>query len=871
MRSHLGVGGTGQDRLNEAPQARCIAEPTGTGDDQLTVTHEPAPGRARLEAAVDVEMLTVEQRRGGVSAHQHQGAAAMRRHGSPSSLGQRSSDPSCLIAAHGGPRRPRRRRRQHGDPVTRVGAHHERRELASRSRVQTAADDEHLDGLRPTRPDVFPVRRRRNACCNGRGRPGEQRPTARRPPAGADPVEIIGRRCIDDGHGRLVAIEPSDQLGVRADLRDICCPSRNEMVDGPAPPDRVPRVAAGGRVGNGHSVDDHDTVPTGSTGRWQRRHQEHRAADRPADRHQLVGPVAAQGRVDLVHDDIGAHRFDDLDDAHASLRSREVPRGEVDDEQIVVIDAGGLEPRPGAHHGAHRPTRSFGELTGDLERSRAVVGGHEHPSHGGRDPTVVGHTDEVSGTTTRYDAVVVGAGPNGLVAACTLAAAGRSVLVLEAGSTVGGGCRSAELTVPGAVHDVCAAVFALAAASPALTSIDLERLGVEWVHPDAPLAHPLDGGRAAVLHRDLDATVASLGADGRSWRRLVEPGVRGWERLLDDVLGPIVSLPRHPVELGRFARRALVPATRTVRRFHTDEAAALFGGCAAHAFLPLSAPFTTAFGLLLALAAHTVGWPVARGGAQTVPDALARRLVELGGEIRVGTRVRSFEDLPPHRVALFDTDPGQMAAIAGDELPARYRRALERYRHGPAAFKLDLALDGPVPWAAEVCHSAGTVHLGGTVAEIAAAEADVTAGRMPDRPFVLVVQPSRFDPSRAPEGVHTVWTYAHVPHGYAGDAAEAIERQLERFAPGVRDRIIGRHTMAPADFASYNPNDVGGDIAGGAHNGLQLFARPTRSLRAYSTPNPAIWLCSASTPPGGGVHGMSGANAAARVLAGPLR
>jgi phytoene dehydrogenase-like protein len=469
------------------------------------------------------------------------------------------------------------------------------------------------------------------------------------------------------------------------------------------------------------------------------------------------------------------------------------------------------------------------------------------------------------------DAVVVGSGPNGLVAAVTLAAAGRSVHLVEAEPTVGGGCRSAELTLPGHVHDVCAAVHALGVASPAITSLGLERHGLTWVHPEVPVTHPLEGDRGAALLRSVDETADGLGADGRAWRRLFGPLLADWDRVLPHILGPVLAVPRHPLAMARFGVRALPSADLVRRRFDGDEAAALFGGCAAHAFLPLTRPLSSAFGVMLALSAHAVGWPVVRGGSQVLADALAARLVELGGTIETGRRVRSLDDLPPHRVALFDTDPRQLAAIAGDALPARYRRRLQRYRYGPAAFKVDYALAGPVPWRHEPSRRAGTVHVGGTFAEIRAAEAEVSAGRMPERPFVLVAQQSLCDPTRAPAGRHTLWAYAHVPHASGVDATEAVERQIERFAPGFRDLILARHVMAPADLEAYNPNYRGGDIAGGSHGGTQLVFRPTVRLRSYVTPNPAILLCSASTPPGGGVHGACGRNAAERALAGPLR
>ncbi len=467
------------------------------------------------------------------------------------------------------------------------------------------------------------------------------------------------------------------------------------------------------------------------------------------------------------------------------------------------------------------------------------------------------------------DAVVIGSGPNGLTAAVTLARHGRSVTVLEAADTIGGGCRSAALTLPGYVHDVGAAIHALGAGSPTMTALPLERHGLGWIHPEIPLAHPLDGGRAAVLHRALERTTAGLGDDGAAWRRLFEPLVADWDRLLPGVLGSVLSRPRHPLAMARFGLVAVPPASLVVRRFGSEEAAALFGGCAAHGFLPPSHLLTSAFGTLLVLSAHVVGWPVAAGGSQAIPDALAAHLRELGGTIETGRRVERLSELPPHRVVLFDTNPAQVASIAADRLPARFRRRLQEFRHGPAAFKLDYALDSPVPWTNEACRRAGTVHVGGGVAEMASAERDVARGRMPDRPFVLVAQQSLADPSRAPAGKHTLWAYAHVPPGYSGDATDAIERQLERFAPGFRDVVLARHVTSPADFAASNPNLVGGDIAGGAHDGLQLVLRPT--IRTHGTPDPSLLLCSASTPPGGGVHGACGEAAARRALAGPLR
>lgn len=462
---------------------------------------------------------------------------------------------------------------------------------------------------------------------------------------------------------------------------------------------------------------------------------------------------------------------------------------------------------------------------------------------------------------------MVGSGPNGLAAAVRLAREGRSVVVLEAAPTIGGGTRSAELTLPGFVHDVCAAIHAMGVSSPAFSADVLGSHEVTWLWPEIPLAHPLDGGRAGVLYRDVNLTVASLAqGDGGRWRRLIGPLARSWDRLLPQLLGPVLSVPRHPLVLGRFGLHALQPATMTARRFRTDEASALFGGCAAHAMLPLTAPLTSAFGLMLAAGGHASGWPVAAGGSQAVADALAARLVELGGVIRTGVTVRSMADLQPHRLALFDTNPAQLASIAGDELPVGYRDRLRRFRHGPGAFKIDYALDGPVPWTNDACRRAGTVHVVGTFAELVAAEADVTAGRMPAKPLVLVSQQSLCDPSRSPAGKHTLWAYAHVPHGYDGDAADAIENQIERFAPGFRDLVLARHTSGPADLAQHNLNYVGGDIAGGAHSGLQLVFRPTVALHPYATPNPKLWLCSASTPPGAGVHGMCGWHAAGRAL-----
>ncbi len=449
-------------------------------------------------------------------------------------------------------------------------------------------------------------------------------------------------------------------------------------------------------------------------------------------------------------------------------------------------------------------------------------------------------------------AAVIGSGPNGLAAAILLARAGHPVIVYEGAPSIGGGVRSAELTLPGFVHDICSAIHPLAVSSPCFEQFPLAAHGLEWIHPDAPLAHPLDDGTAVVLERSIETTARSLGSDGPAWSRLFEPLASAWPRLRHDVLAP-PHLPRYPLLMARFGLRAILPARSLAEDlFHGAPARALFAGIAAHSVMPLESRPTAAFGLVLAIAAHAAGWPFARGGSQRIADALASCLRSLGGEIRTSSPVTALPDAP---IVLCDITPRQFLSIAGDRLPDDYRRDLARYRYGSGVFKVDWALDAPIPWTARECARAATVHLGGTLEEIAEWEAHFTG-----RPFVLLAQHTLFDPSRAPAGKHTVWAYCHVPHASAADMTDAIESQIERFAPGFRARILARHVFTPAALERYNPNLVGGDISAGASDLRQLFLRPTRSL--YSTPLQGVYLCSASTPPGGGVHGMCGYYAA---------
>lgn len=467
---------------------------------------------------------------------------------------------------------------------------------------------------------------------------------------------------------------------------------------------------------------------------------------------------------------------------------------------------------------------------------------------------------------TDYDSVIVGAGPNGLAAGIRLAQAGRRVLVMEQADEVGGGVRSAALTLPGFTHDICSAIHPMAYASPFLGGLPLRRYGLRWVHPSAPVAHPLDDGRAVLVGRSVKETAAQFGRDAGAYYALMAPLVRHLPQILAMFMRPWPA-PAQPLTFARFGLRALWPAAALARAlFRRPEARALLAGHAAHTMVALEEPATAAAGLLLLALAHATGWPFPRGGARAIPRAMAALLRDLGGQVQTGRMVRSLDDLPPHRDALFDLTARQLLGIAGEQLPSGERAALGRFRYGPGVFKIDYAIEGDMPWAAPQCARAGTLHLGGTLDEVAASERQVARGQLPDAPFVLLAQQSVFDRTRAPVGRNAIWAYCHVPHGSAADMTDRIEAQIERFAPGFRDRILARSVRGPQEMEAYNPNYIGGDINGGRQDLIQTYARPTLRRDPYATGARGIYLCSASTPPGGGVHGMCGYHAAESAL-----
>jgi phytoene dehydrogenase-like protein len=463
-------------------------------------------------------------------------------------------------------------------------------------------------------------------------------------------------------------------------------------------------------------------------------------------------------------------------------------------------------------------------------------------------------------------AVVVGSGPNGLAAAVTLAQHGLAVTVLEAADEIGGGTRSGEAIVAGLLHDHCSAIHPMAVGSTFLNELGLERHGLQWRWPAVDCVHPLDDGTAGVLYRSMQATADGLGVDGRRWQRLFEWPSANFDTLADDIMGPLLRWPHHPLTLARFGAPTVLPGSALARVFRTPQGRALFGGVAAHAFRPLHHPMSSAIGMGILTAGHRYGWPVAAGGSQSIARALASVLGELGGTIETGAWVRDASQLPAVDVTMFDLAPGAIVDILGDRLPGRVARAYRRFRHGPGAFKVDFAVEGGVPWTSPEAHRAGTVHLAGTYRELAGSERDVNAGRMPERPFVLVGQQYLADPQRSVGDIHPVWTYAHVPNGFSGDATAAITAQIERFAPGFRDRIVGQAVRTPEQFASLNANYVGGDIMTGAKNIRQLAFGPRTTLSPYAIGVPGMYICSAATPPGPGAHGMCGANAARAAI-----